>query len=133
LVRRFESYQKEKRYLKGNDLKYNLYMNKIKKLTRMDMGIDVEAYKDYINNLKQFTHLNSDLEFLVIDGLKDNDPDSRTLMRVYDADKTDGSVDTKITKLTYELQVKCDEIQITLSKLRREASSHLTPKDFASA
>ncbi len=29
-------------------------------MTRKDLGIDVEAYKDYLNNLKQFAHLNSD-------------------------------------------------------------------------
>ena len=34
----------------------------MQKLTRMDLGLDMEAYKDYINNLKQFAHLNHDFE-----------------------------------------------------------------------
>jgi hypothetical protein len=28
------------------------------KLTRMDLGLDVEAYKDYVNNLKIFAKYN---------------------------------------------------------------------------
>jgi hypothetical protein len=34
------------------------------KLTRMDLGLDMEAYKDYINNLRQFAHINKDFELL---------------------------------------------------------------------
>jgi len=40
--------------LRGNDLRYNVYLKKMNKLTRKDLGLDVEAYKDYCNNLKIF-------------------------------------------------------------------------------
>jgi flagellar biosynthesis GTPase FlhF len=52
LLKRIEKHRKEKAHLRGNDLRYNVYMRKLNKLTRMDLGLDVEAYKDYINNLK---------------------------------------------------------------------------------
>ena len=47
LVKRFESRKLEKAYLKGNDLRYNIYLKKIGKLSRTDLGLDLEAYKDY--------------------------------------------------------------------------------------
>lgn len=52
LLKRIEKHRKEKAHLRGNDLRYNVYMRKLNKLTRMDLGLDIEAYKDYINNLK---------------------------------------------------------------------------------
>lgn len=53
--------------LKGNDLRYNVYLKKINKLTRKDLGIDIEAYKDYVNNLKIFAKYNKDYEILADD------------------------------------------------------------------
>jgi len=47
-----EKHRKEKAHLRGNDLRFNLYMRKMSKLTRKDLGLDLEAYKDYINNLR---------------------------------------------------------------------------------
>lgn len=29
----------------------------------MDLGLDFEAYKDYVNNLKEFAHINGDMDF----------------------------------------------------------------------
>jgi hypothetical protein len=52
LLKRIEKHRKENHHLRGNDLRYNIYMRKMNKLTRMDLGLDIEAYKDYINNLK---------------------------------------------------------------------------------
>jgi hypothetical protein len=54
LLKRMEKHRKETMHLRGNDLRYNIYMRKLHKLTRKDLGLDLEAYKDYINNLKQF-------------------------------------------------------------------------------
>lgn len=54
LQRRFQNHRKEHRSLRGNDLRYNVYLKKMNKLTRKDLGLDVEAYKDYCNNLKIF-------------------------------------------------------------------------------
>jgi hypothetical protein len=52
LNKRFENHRKENGKLKGNDLRYNIYLKKMQKLVRMDLGLDVEGYKDYVNNLK---------------------------------------------------------------------------------
>ena len=48
-------------------MRYNIYMRKMHKLTRMDLGLDLEAYKDYINNLKKFAHMNNDFEIYARD------------------------------------------------------------------
>ena len=60
LLARFEKYKEESRDLKGNDLRYNVYLKKLEKMTRMDMGLDLAAYKDYVNNLNEFARLNKD-------------------------------------------------------------------------
>lgn len=58
LQKRLDQHRKEQRMLKGNDLRYNVYLKKMNKLMRMDIGLDVEAYKDYCNNLKVFAKYN---------------------------------------------------------------------------
>lgn len=55
--------------LKGNDLRYNIYMKKMSKLARTDLGLDLAAYKDYVNNLKEFASVNSDLAIFARDSL----------------------------------------------------------------
>lgn len=67
LLQKFEKHRAENAFLRGNDLRYNIYMRKLNKLTRMDLGLDVEAYKDYINNLKKFAHMNADFEIYARD------------------------------------------------------------------
>jgi hypothetical protein len=52
LVKRLEKHRKETLHLRGNDLRFNIYVRKLNKLTRQDLGVDVEAYKDYVNNLR---------------------------------------------------------------------------------
>ena len=52
LVKRIDKHRKETMHLRGNDLRYNIYMRKLQKLTRHDLGLDIEAYRDYVNNLK---------------------------------------------------------------------------------
>lgn len=67
LQRRLDNHRKEKRNLRANDLRYNVYLKKMNKLTRKDLGLDVEAYKDYVNNLKIFAKYNKDYEVLAND------------------------------------------------------------------
>jgi len=40
--------------LKGNDLRSNIWLKKMEKLARGDLGLDLAGYKDYVNNLKEF-------------------------------------------------------------------------------
>lgn len=82
LLKRLDKHRKETRHLRGNDLRYNIYMRKMQKLTRQDLGLDVEAYKDYINNLKQFAHVNSDFEIFAREALKIDHPDYRQLVEI---------------------------------------------------
>ena len=42
-------------------------MKKMEKLTRMDHCLDLEGYKDYVNNLKEFAKFNKDWEILAQD------------------------------------------------------------------
>lgn len=54
-------------------MRYNVYLKKLNKLARKDLGLDVHAYKDYVNNLKEFAHINKDLniyaaEAMFVDG-----------------------------------------------------------------
>ena len=64
--------------LKGNDLRYNVYLKKLNKLARKDLGLDIEAYKDYVNNLREFAHINKDLNVFAAESLAlDQDLDDK--------------------------------------------------------
>ena len=67
LLKRLERHRRETLHLRGNDLRFNIYMRKLQKLTRNHLGLDLEGYKDYVNNLKQFAHVNKDFELLARD------------------------------------------------------------------
>jgi hypothetical protein len=69
LQKRFDKHRDETRSLRGNDLRYNIYIKKMQKLIRMDIGLDVEMYKDYVNNLKIFAQYNKDYEVLADDNM----------------------------------------------------------------
>ena len=64
LRKRFEKHKEDNRKLRGNDLRYNVYLKKMNKLTRTDLGLDLEAYKDYVNNLEEFAKVNDDYDIL---------------------------------------------------------------------
>ena len=53
--------------LRGNDLRYNVYLKKLNKYARKDLGLDIAGYKDYVNNLKEFASVNDDLGIFAID------------------------------------------------------------------
>ncbi len=63
LSKRLENHRKENMFLKGNDLRHNVYLKKMNKLMRMDMGLDVEAYKDFLNNMKFLEKYEQDTQF----------------------------------------------------------------------
>ncbi len=55
ISKKLDNYMKEKFHLyRGNDLKYNNYVRKIQKLS-MKQSLDIEGYKDYIENLKKLS------------------------------------------------------------------------------
>lgn len=68
--------------LKGNDLRSNIYLKKLEKLSRNDLGLDIIGYKDYVNNLKRFADLNSDLGILARDNFNTPYDESKTLFEI---------------------------------------------------
>ena len=70
LLKKFNKHREEKLIaLKGNDLRYNVYLKKMEKLARKDLGLDVAAYKDYVHNLKEFAHINNDLNVFATENM----------------------------------------------------------------
>lgn len=62
LLERFEKHkQGNLLMLKGNDLRYNVYLRKMNKYARKDLGLDIAGYKDYVNNLKEFANVRDDM------------------------------------------------------------------------
>jgi len=64
LQQRFEQHKTMNMSLRGNDLRFNVYLKKMNKLTRKDLGLDIEGYKDYVNHLEMFAKFNSDIDNL---------------------------------------------------------------------
>lgn len=126
LLKRLEKHRKETMHLRGNDLRYNIYMKKLQKLTRMDLGLDIEAYKDFINNLKQFAHVNSDFEIFARDALKIDDPMYKQIVELSFANKEGHKMSEEDAA---QFAQRSQEIESTLRKLRREARAFLTKKD----
>lgn len=70
VLKKFNKHRDDKMIaLRGNDLRYNVYLKKLEKLSRKDLGLDVAAYKDYCNNLKEFAHINKDLNIFAAESL----------------------------------------------------------------
>lgn len=62
LNRRFQAHREYSLdILKGNDYKFNTYLRKMNKLANSKFGgIDVEGYRDYLNNLLEFKKIKAD-------------------------------------------------------------------------
>ena len=62
LHKRFENHREYSlRFMKGNDYKFNVYLRKMGKLSHKRFGgIDLEGYRDYINNLTKFKKIETD-------------------------------------------------------------------------
>jgi len=55
----------------------------MQKLTRQDLGLDVIAYKDYLNNLKEFANVNKDMNAFALESLAiDKAVEERELLTV---------------------------------------------------
>ena len=115
LLKKFNEHrEKSALTLKGNDLKYNVYLRKLQKLTRGDLGLDVLAYKDYENNLREFANINKDLnafalESLAVDqALEDREHTAVRLVNEFAKDQSEGL--ERVAKHK-------DSISFTLAKL----------------
>lgn len=77
LAKRFQKHQQEKGLLlRGNDLRSNVWLKKMNKLARDDLGLDLAGYRDYVHNLKEFASVNDDLSIFALDS-HFNEPDRK--------------------------------------------------------
>lgn len=128
LLKRIEKHRKDNAHLRGNDLRYNIYMRKLNKLTRKDLGLDLEAYKDFVNNLKQFAHVNKDFEIFARDSLTTNQPEYRELIEIRFKAQRDGGGLAHPEDIG-RFNTRCQEMYNMLRKLRREACGFLNNRD----
>jgi hypothetical protein len=84
LQRKYAALRKEKGLLlKGNDLRSNIYLRKMEKLARQDLGLDIVGYKDYVHNIKRFAQYNTDLNILADDvNFKDQPTSQKAALQV---------------------------------------------------
>ena len=125
LHRKYTALQKEKGLLlKGNDLRSNIYLRKMEKLARKDLGLDIIGYKDYTNNLKRFARYNSDLGILAQDSFEKNLPKTpeQDFHFEFKNDNTQGLERVK----KYE-----DAVTIALQKLMRPNNNLMKERDYA--
>ena len=103
------------------------------KLTRMDLGLDVEAYKDYCNNLKIFAKYNKDYEILADDN--NNTVEGTLHGLLQDAHNTmrgkhiDDALIDKIRLMASEKD-RFAQMKNTIGKLYRDYKNPLNEKDF---
>lgn len=120
---------KEDKYLqlKGNDLRYNVYLKKLNKLARKDLGLDLAAYKDYVNNLKEFAHVNQDLNLFAAEGLAlGTHYDETGVIQIENKGRLE--IQTNLEGLE-RVGANKNVINLTLAKFLRTNSAFLTSND----
>ena len=130
MLKKFQEHHKQKGLiLRGNDLRSNVYLKKMEKLARQDLGLDIIGYKDYVNNLKQFADLNTDLTVLARDNY---DP------RFDKMDRTKGMIELAAEKMREDESAVIerarkyeDIVLIALSKMMRKGQSLINKRDEA--
>lgn len=115
--------------LKNNDLRSNIYLKKMEKMARMDLGLDLVGYKDYINNLATFSQYNSDLTVLASDNL---------FGKLASGNTTRTMIELEAEKLTkdqcagLERALKySDAVLVSMSKILRKGATFWNAKDEA--
>jgi|TARA_B110000285_G_C15023061_1_gene562650 hypothetical protein len=129
LLARFEKHKEENKDLKGNDLRYNVYLKKLNKMTRMDMGLDLAAYKDYVNNLREFSRFNKDIGMFAHDSMvdeKDFNSEQRRMLTVEADFKNEENDPTKDIAIV-------NSIIFTVRKLLRSSTGYLNHRDNLAA
>ena len=101
------------------------------KLVKKDLGLDLEAYKNYVNNIKQFAKFNNDYEILAADGYDIprgvfpglGDPDIDAGLAVdYNAIAKDEQVARVLDKTK--------RMKITLGKIAHDWKMQIYQKDY---
>mmetsp|Transcript_21844 Transcript_21844/g.33829 ORF Transcript_21844/g.33829 Transcript_21844/m.33829 type:complete len:210 (+) Transcript_21844:633-1262(+) len=106
----------------------------MQKLTRMDIGLDVEGYKEYINNVKEFAKFNNDYDILAKDNI---DVKSGPLYGVLgigaEREQQLHMMDEESHKRIHDTRMKEEarKMKITVSKLRRDFFQRVNKHDRA--
>lgn len=131
ILRKFNKHRDAKAVsLKGNDLKYNVYLKKLEKLSRKDLGLDILAYKDYVHNLKEFAHLNKDLNMFSSESLKiDSELSERGLIKI-ETKNSQPDIQTHLAGLE-RVKANSKSINFTLAKFLRTNSGFISKRDHA--
>lgn len=102
------------------------------KLVRMDLGLDVEAYKNYVNNIKIFAKYNQDYEILARDQL-----DLPRGVFPGLGDGSDGALGAEIdyagmdkSELAARVLDKTRRLAITMKKLKSDFQMQIYQKDY---
>lgn len=71
-------------------MRYNIYLKKLNKYARKDLGLDIAGYKDYVSNLREFANVRDDMQIYAIDNFNPDMPrsteDSSLIARLVYAD-----------------------------------------------
>lgn len=125
LLKKFQDHQNEKGLLlKGNDLRSNIYLRKMQKLARQDLGLDVIGYKDYVNNLRTFAQYNSDLTVLSHDNMWKDVPEGSKKLIELDAKAFDDN-STGIERANKH----SDTVSVSLAKCMRTHYQNMNKRD----
>lgn len=128
LLQRFEKHRSENLLLlKGNDLRYNVYLKKLNKYARKDLGLDIAGYKDYVQNLKEFANVYDDMQIYAMDNFNPDRPhaDDETVRIQASAIYNDGSVGSE------RVQKHRHSIMLTIAKMLRTGAGHFNDRDTA--
>ena len=135
-VEKFNELQKrleQHKTLRGNDLRYNVYLKKMNKLVRKDIGLDVETYKNYVNNIKLFAKFNRDYEILARDEYDLPRGVFPGIGEGYQGGPAGAEIDyagMDKTELAARVLDKTKRLTITVKKLTTEFQMQLYQKDY---
>lgn len=131
VLKKFNKHRNEKLVaLKGNDLRYNVYLKKLQKLSRKDLGLDVAAYKDYVNNLKEFAHINKDLNIFAAESLvQATDYSDKGILKITTTStSSQPEIQTHVNGKE-RVEANARSINFTLAKFLRSNSGFITARD----
>ena len=89
------------------------------------------AYKDYVNNLKEFAHINKDLNIFTAESLvADSDINEKGLLKITPASASQPDIETHL-KGQERVEANSKSINFTLAKFLRTNSGFITKRDHA--
>lgn len=111
-------------------MRYNVYLKKLKKYARKDLGLDIAGYKDYVSNLRQFARVNNDFDVFAKDSLFNDEYAETPYVRGEQLFNDEGQEEFYLDKSGYEkMKDNRRRFCVTISKLMRSFPAHLTIRD----